>query len=234
MVCYGEDVDLVISSDDKYIIDVKWGDGDNSRTKTIENVIENKTYTATASSEKGCTAKKIFNIEVKSLPEPTLDYPSSICYNEIATINISETDKIEWENTEYKKNLSIDKTITNNTEFDITAIAVYSDGQKQIECKKDFPIVIKMNELPKISFNGEDEICENQIIEIEAIGENTSEPYSYNWGNSITENKFKFTAHDDTTLTVVVTDGNNCSNSAEHNIVVNPQPEFTVKSVVVN
>lgn len=233
MVCYGEDVDLVISSDDKYIKEVKWGDGDNSRTKTIKNVIENKTYTATASSEKGCTAEKTFNIEVKSLPEPTLDYPKSICYNEIATINISETDKIEWENTEYKKNLSIDKTITNNTEFDITAIAVYSDGQKQIECKKDFPIVINMNELPKISFNGEDEICENQIIEIEAIGENTSEPYSYNWGNSITENKFKFTAHDDTTLTVVVTDGNNCSNSAEHNIVVNPQPEFTVKSVVV-
>ena len=233
-VCKGEDAELEITSDDKNIKNITWSeDGQVGNKLTITNVTEGKEVTATATSEKGCTAYKTFTIEVKNLPELKIDYKDNICKNTLATITVNGVEEIVWDNSTYTNTLTIEQILAKDSVFHFIGRNYYSNERRTITCESNRSIEIGINALPEVYFTGNTAICEGETTTIIAEGRNAIEPYKFNWGNSNEKNSITITPQQDTTLQVEVTDKNGCSQSGEYKLTVHQKPTFQIEPVVV-
>ena len=234
IVCYGGNTELEITSGDRNIENVTWSEeGQVGKSLTITNVTVDKTVTATAISDKGCTAKKTFKIEVKELPKLDIDYKEFVCKNDLATIKVKGVNEIVWNNSTYTETLTIEQTLTKDSTFHFVGKNIYTTDRRTVTCENNHSITISVNALPEIYFSAKPAICEGETTTITAEARNAIEPYSYNWGSSKEGNSITITPQQDTTLQVVVTDNNKCSNSAEYELTVHPKPTFQIKPMVV-
>lgn len=234
IVCYGGNTELEITSDDRNIENVTWSEeGQVGNSLKITNVTENKTVTATAISDKGCTAEKTFKIEVKELPKLDIDYKEFVCKNDLATIKVKGVNEIVWNNSTYTETLTIEQTLTKDSTFHFVGKNIYTTDRRTVTCENNHSITIGVNALPEIYFSAKPAICEGETTTITAEARNAIEPYNYNWGSSDNKNSVTITPQQDTTLRVVVTDNNECSNSAKYELTVHPKPTFQIKPVVV-
>ncbi len=223
-ICVG-DVAQLNGSDD--------GQDDNTYTWTPNTHLSNPTiinpmatppvttvYTLTVTSGKGCQASDSATVVVN--PPPIVDAGSddTICRGDSAQLNASGAVSYTW----FPPTNLTNPNIPNPKAFPTVTTSYIVTGTDANGCLNTDTVIVRVNNLPTISASGDKEICLGDTAQLMASGGT-----SYVWSPAVSltnpniPNPRAFPTSS-TVYTVVGTDGNGCSNTAQHKVVVNELP----------
>ncbi len=223
-ICVG-DVAQLNGSDD--------GQDDNTYTWTPNTYLSNPTiinpmatppattvYTLTVTSGKGCQASDSATVVVN--PPPIVDAGSddTICRGDSAQLNASGAVSYTW----FPPTNLTNPNIPNPKAFPTVTTSYIVTGTDANGCLNTDTVIVRVNNLPTISASGDKEICLGDTAQLMASGGT-----SYVWSPAVSltnpniPNPRAFPTSS-TVYTVVGTDGNGCSNTAQHKVVVNELP----------
>ena len=235
-VCIGGEIELSLSTGDKYVESVSWSwNGGTSKNNSVKitNVNSRMVVKATATAEKGCTATKDFILKPVEYPDLEIEGSDYVCKNDTATINLSNAEQIVWGNTYYANEATINEPLKENKTYTFVAINSDTINGKITTCKNDKDYTVVVRNLPIITLEKFDSICQGDLITIKANVQQEAAPYTYYWGKNETGQSIESKPQQDTLFKVVVKDANNCVDSMECDVIVNPAPIFNVAPVIV-
>ncbi len=209
VICVGDTVALTGSGGTSYSWDNGVSDG------VAFNPTTTTTYTVIGTDANGCKNTATINVNVVNLPNVTANsIPSAIiCQGDTITLNGGGATTYTWDN-----------GVTDGVAFTQSGTLLYTvTGTIGANCSNTDTITVFVNPLPTISASSTDTIiCQGDQITLSGIGGN-----SYIWDNSAIDGT-AFTPTSTTSYTVTGTDGNNCKNTAQLTITVNPLPTINI------
>ena len=165
-------------------------------------------YTVTVTTAFGCTGSNLTTMVINQLPVPSITGITAVCQGVTTTFDAgSGYAAYQWSNG------STTQTISPGTAGTYTVTVTDGNG-----CKNDDAIALVVNALPVPVISGDFEFCigDNSTI-------NAGAGYaSYLWSTGATSNAINVTSAGP--YSVIVTDGNGCSNSTSTQITVNALP----------
>lgn len=226
-VCAGQNINLTsnLTAGATYF----WS-GPNTFTSSVQNpVIANAqaslagAYNLTVTSSAACSNTAVANVTVVALPIPTITSNAPICAN--ATLNLTGgggTNYV-WSGPNAFVSATQNPVINNVTTL---ASGIYTLLVTSGNCSATTTSSITINANPVVLASNTGSVCETKSISVSANGGG-----SYNWSGpgGFTSNQSSFTINSAATgnsgiYTVVVTNSNNCSASAQTTVVVNSNP----------
>lgn len=210
VICDGTSTTLTASGGTSYL----WNNGASTPSITVSPVIDS-TYLVTVSNTNNCSDTTSVTVQVLSQPTATINGNDTICFGNTTTLFASGGGNYTW---------------NDGTNVDSLAVTPSSDSTFSvivdiIGCLDTAYHTIIVNDLPTANITGIDTIC---------VGDNTtlyaSGGSSYVWGDNSTLDSLSISPTINTNYGVIVTDGNNCSNSASIDVIVNSLPTITISS----
>lgn len=206
-VCLGDSTSVNAAGAESYV----WNnevenDSLFAPTETLE-------YIVIGTDINGCIGTDTLTITVNNLPTVTANATEVVvCLNDEVTLNGEGAETYVWNN-----EVENDSLFTATETLEYTVIGTDING-----CIGTDSLTIIVNALPTVlATASEQTICLNE--EITLIGEGAD---SYEWNNEVEDGE-EFAPLATATYTVIGTDTNGCSNSAEITIAVNPLPTVT-------
>jgi gliding motility-associated-like protein len=234
-VCINQTINLSASAGGSTY---QW-DGPNLFTATGQNVsITNAqlnmsgAYTVTMTTASGCSNTAVANVSVYPVPTPSIVSNSPVCVGGVLTLNGSGGATYQWNGpnsfSDPNQNTSINAVTMN-------AAGVYTLLATAGSCSATTTATIVINPLPNPNITTNSPICVGQDLTLSAAGGTAfawTGPNSYNSANQ-TNTITGASPVNAGTYTVVVIDGNNCTNFTTANVVVNPQPNVSATGTLV-
>ena len=184
-------------------------------------ITANKTFTVEGTDEYGCKNSATKTVTRKFYPILSYTAPSAVCDGSEVRISVTGASRYTWSGTESLKAQggTMTDTIRERTIYQVTG--------EENGCTTVREIIIDKYELPTIWINGPATVCQGSQLKLSATGGNT---YTWAWGNNTYRNS-TLSDQPERTMTyhVTGTDSHKCSNTAEHEVVVKPNPKFVVK-----
>lgn len=189
-VCDGESATLNAQGAVTYT----WSNGVANGTSFVPTATE--TYTVIGEDANGCENEDSLTITVNPLPTVNAGDDVEVCDGESVTWNASGASTYVWSN-----------GIGNGTSFIPSQTGAFTvTGTDANGCSDDDEIVVTVNDLPMVDLGPNQTICNKQIITIDA-GAGFS---SYLWSTGATTQTIDVDTTMAGTISVVVTDGNDC------------------------
>jgi gliding motility-associated-like protein len=165
------------------------------------------TVTGTVGS---CSATDQVSVTVNALPTVNAGQDVAICNLSSVTLAAatSFTQSFTWDNGVAD---GVPFTPTNTTTYTLT-------GTSPAGCLANDQVTVTINALPTVSAGSNQTVCLGTDVTLNGNG-----AMSYTWDNGIF-NGLAFTPYATATYTVTGTDGNNCTNTAQVLVTVNPLP----------
>ena len=178
------------------------------------------TYTVVGVDGNGCIATD--EVEVTLFLLPIISGGSSVCVDATITLTGSGTPAASnaWVSSNSTKASVSSNGVVTGLQSGSTTIT-YTDENG---CEQTHDVTI--NGLPAVNAGTDYSVCEG--IQISLSGGGAS---SYSWDNSVT-NGVLFTPTSTTTYTVTGTNSNNCANTDQITVTVNPAPNISGATVV--
>jgi gliding motility-associated-like protein len=178
------------------------------------------TYTVTGTSAAGCTGIDTVTVTVNPNLSPTITAnPSPICAGDSSVLtvaNIPATSSFAWSTGDISNPITVSPA--NTTTYQVTATDISG-------CTGTADIQVIVNPLPQISVTN-DTVCDGDYGSLLASGGD-----SYLWDNGSTQNPLSDNPTQTTTYIVTGTDINGCSNTAQGEIFVVPNPQLQILSI---
>jgi gliding motility-associated-like protein len=172
------------------------------------------TYTVTGTDGNGCINTDQVVVTVNPLPSVDAGLDQVICIGNsvtlFGTLPLSVgASVVSWDN-----------GITNGVAFAPVATTTYTvTGTDANGCLNTDQVIVTVNALPVVNAGPDQTVCIGTQVTLNGSGANT-----YTWDNGIT-NGVAFTPAVGTTVyTVTGTNGNNCTNTDQVSVIVNPLP----------
>lgn len=170
------------------------------------------TYTVTVSTSCG-TASASVTVTVGTPPNINLTTSqSTICEGQQVTIAAGGGTAYSWSNSATTSSIMVSPVSTTTY-----SVAVSNNG-----CVKDTSVKITVNPLPKVTINGNNNICAGASTTITATGGT-----GYTWSNAATTSSITVSPVVTTTYSVAVSNGN-CIKDTTYTITVNAYPSITL------
>lgn len=151
-----------------------------------------------------------FNITVNPLPIVEAGVSQTVCAGTAVTIEGTGAMTYAWNN-----------GVTNNVTFTPTTTQTYTvTGTDGDGCVNTDDVTITVNPLPTVNAGSDQALCIGEATILTATGGTGN---TYNWNNGINDG-VSFTPNATQTYTVTAVDGNNCQNTDQVVITVNPLP----------
>jgi hypothetical protein len=201
-VCFGTMISLTAFGGTTYT----WTNGVTNSTPFSANA--SQSYTVTGLGSNGCSNIDQVNITVLPLPMVDAGIDQTICAGGSIVLTGNGANSFSWNN-----------GISNGISFIPTTTQTYTvSGIGSNGCTNTDQIIVNVLSLPIVSAGLDQTICAGDTITLTATGATI-----YTWNNGV-NNSVAFSPS--TTLTYLVTgvDGNNCSNSDQVTVTVNPLP----------
>jgi gliding motility-associated-like protein len=211
-ICAGNTATLTANGATTYT----WNTG-ATNTSIINSPTLTTNYTVTGTDGNNCINTATTIISVNPLPTITVNSPT-ICAGATTTLTASGANTYTWNTSATTVSISPSPTVTTN--YTVTA----TDGNN---CMNSGTSTITVNTLPIITINSPT-ICVGATTTLTASGANT-----YTWNTSATTVFIVPSPTVTTNYTVTGTDGNNCINSGESTITVNPLPTIIVNTATI-
>ncbi|NCU77576.1 MAG: hypothetical protein EBV59_11740, partial [Synechococcaceae bacterium WB7_1C_051] len=174
--------------------------------------LANENYTVTGTYGNGCTGTATTAVNVNALPVVTATASQTVCAGTSVTLSGSGAISYTWNN-----------GVTNNTPFTATNTTTYTVlGIDANGCHNTAQSTLTVNALPLVSAGVAQAICIGSSVTLSGSGALT-----YVWDNNV-NNNVAFSPNSTTTYTVVGTDVNGCSNTAQTVVTVNLLPVLSV------
>jgi gliding motility-associated-like protein len=203
-ICDGDAVTLTGSGADTYV----W---DNGVTDNVAfNPIATTTYEVTGTDANNCVNTDQIQVVVNPLPTVTANATSTtICDGDAVTLSGSGASSYVWDN-----------GVSDNVTFNPNTTTTYTvTGKDANNCVNTDQIQVAVNPLPTVVANATSTtICDGDAVTLSGSGANT-----YVWDNGVLDN-VAFNPGVTTTYEVTGTDANNCTNTDQIQVVVNPLP----------
>jgi gliding motility-associated-like protein len=208
IICTGESTTITASGGTSF----SWNTGDNTADISVSPTNDTY-YVVIVTDGNNCSATD--SVLVTVLPPPTAQISGgpSVCIGSSVTLTASGGNDFLWSTGEITASISVSPTA------DSLFWVIVSSGN----CIDSTAINITVNPLPNAQITGEDTICSGESLTLTASGGmnpiwNSGQNTSVITVNPITDSSF----------TVTVTNINGCSNSATHNVNVNPLPNVQI------
>jgi gliding motility-associated-like protein len=225
-VCFNQTINLSASAGGSTY---QW-DGPNSFSATGQNVSLTNAqlnmsgaYTVTMTTASGCSNTAVATVSVYPVPVPNIVSNSPVCVGGVLNLNGSGGAVYQWIGPNSFNNSNQNPTVNPVTMNDAgTYTLIASAGS----CSASTTAVIVINPLPNPNITTNSPICIGQDINLSATGGTAfawAGPNSFissNQTNTITGSSQSNAG----TYTVIVIDGNGCTNFTTSNVVVNAQP----------
>ncbi|MBA3899439.1 MAG: T9SS type A sorting domain-containing protein, partial [Bacteroidetes bacterium] len=210
-ICIGDSVTLTGSGASTIIWDNNVDDTVPFAPSTTE------TYTVTGTDANNCSSTDSVTVVVNLLPIVEANVSASaVCEGEQVTLMGSGADTYTWDN----------NNVIDNVPFvPLSTLSYIVTGVDTNNCSNTDQITVTVNPLPIVIANATaTAVCFGDDVTLSGSGAD-----SYFWTNGVTDSvAFNPTA----TLSYMVTgtDANNCSNTDEITITVNPLPDVTLEN----
>jgi hypothetical protein len=201
-VCFGAMISLTAFGGNSYT----WTNGVTNSTPFSANTTQS--YTVTGLGANGCSNIDQVNITVLPLPLVDAGIDQSICAGSSIVLTGVGANSYSWNN-----------GVANGVTFTPTATQTYTlNGMGSNGCTNTDQITVTVLALPTVSAGSDQTICAGDSVTLSASG-----AINYTWDNGVS-NAVAFSPS--VTLTYLVTgvDANNCSNSDQVTVTVNPLP----------
>lgn len=151
-----------------------------------------------------------FNITTNPLPIVDAGVDQSVCVGSSVTLEGTGAMTYTWDN-----------GISNNTAFNPTTTTTYTvTGTDGDGCENTDNVIVTVNALPTVNAGTDQALCIGASTTLTATG---SFGNNYSWNNGISDGT-SFTPNATQTYTVTAVDANNCQNSDQVVVTVNPLP----------
>ncbi len=167
-------------------------------------------YTVIATDASGCTAMDSVNVFVNLLPSANAGTNISICLNSSTTLTASGGIHYLWSTGLTTTSISVSPTTTNA----YSVIVTDTHG-----CSAPASVVVSVNPLPVANAGANASICKNNSATLNASG-----GINYLWSTGASNSSIAVVPNITTSYTVIVTDGNGCTDNANVTVTVNPLP----------
>jgi hypothetical protein len=134
----------------------------------------------------------------------------TVCAGETVTLTASGTGTISWNN-----------GITDGTAFIPTSSATYTITLTNGACSNTDQVLVTVNPLPTVSAGADQTVCAGASVSLNGSGVT-----NLSWDNGVTDGT-SFIPTVTNTYTVTGTDGNQCTNTDQLTVTVNPLPTAT-------
>ena len=209
-ICQGDSTNLVARGADTYV----WNTTDEVDSIWVSPYSESEYSVIGTVTNGGCVGTATFKVGVNEPPTLVLSGNSDACDGDVAKVSVSGANEYFWSNNAYGPNVSVNISGGDDT---LTVRGVDNNL-----CEATATWIIKMKELPQLSFTGETAVCAGDILTITASGANT-----YEWQDGSGTSVFSKVLENDMELRVK---GfiNGCSSSLMIPVSVLPVPSLWV------
>ncbi len=211
-ICNGETVNLTATgSDGTPNYNYEWSTTEISQTIIVSPIITT-IYTVTITDDNGCTSTDVVTVTVNSLPTAGAGGDVSICNGENTTITGTGGGTYDWD-----IGLGAGSSHLVSPSITTTYTLTVTDGNG---CTDTDDVIITVNSMPTAGAGANVPICIGENTTITGTGGGT-----YNWDNGLGAGiSHVVSPVTTTTYTVTVTDGNNCTDTDNIMVTVNPLP----------
>lgn len=203
--CQGGNTTLTVSGNETY--HYRWGDGTTTESVVISAPGQ---YSVTVTNDFGCSNTISANISEYALPTPSISGVTTICEGRSSILRATGGVSYQWDDGSTNAYLSVSTTGT----YTVTATNAYG-------CSSSVSETVIVNPRPEITILADNSICSGETVPIYAV---SSTGNSFAWTSGQTTALIQVSPSTSTTYTVLVTDDNNCTNTASTTIMVNPIP----------
>ena len=201
-VCFGTMVTLTAFGGTTYT----WNNGVTNSAPFSANA--SQSYTVTGLSSNGCSNTDQVTVTVLPVPIINLGINQTVCLGESVTLSGTGANSYSWNN-----------GVVNASAFIPLVTQIYTCVGVDVNgCQNTNQVTVVVNTLPIVNAGIDQSICEGDSIILLATGAT-----NYTWNNGVT-NSVAFSPITTQTYTVSGIDLNNCSNSDQIVITVNPLP----------
>jgi len=203
-ICQGTSTTINASGATNYV----WGHGPTSSSVTVSPVTTT-TYTVSGTDAFGCSGTASTTVTVNPNPTITIS-PSnpSVCNGQSISIQAIGANTYSWSNGQTSQSINVSPT--NTTTYSVT-------GTDSNGCSGTASVTVTVHSNPSIVATADpDEICIGNTTTLTASG-----GASYIWSNGSTAFSFTETPPATTTYSVIGTDSNGCSGTAQVQVTVN-------------
>ncbi|MEM7035786.1 MAG: LamG-like jellyroll fold domain-containing protein [Bacteroidota bacterium] len=211
-ICNGQSTTLTGGGGVSY----NWSSGDMTAATTVSPTT-NTSYTVTVTDGNGCMDTESSTVTVNALPTIGFSGQDTICDGQSTTLTASGGTMYNWSSGDMTAATTVSPTTT--TMYTVTV----TDANN---CSDTAMTTVTVNALPTISFSGQDTICDGDTTTITAAGGTM-----YSWNNGDMTAGTTVSPSTTTMYTVVVTDGNSCTDSAMTTVTVNALPTAMITGV---
>jgi hypothetical protein len=185
----------------------------NSGSGVVSGATSGSTYSVQYTTPSGvCQASSTVSVQVFNAPTITISGGQPICEQDNVTLNASGANSYSWNNGLGSGATKV-VTPTSTTNYIVTG----TDGNG---CTNTDNVTVSVNPLPSVDAGSDQVVCDGETVNISASGAS-----SYSWDNGLGAGATQtITATATTTYIVTGTDANNCTNTDQVEITVNPLP----------
>jgi gliding motility-associated-like protein len=208
IICQGNSTTLTANGGGTYL----WNNGATNPSITVSPIADS-TYLVTVMNASGCTDTSSILVQVTSNPTATITGNDSICSGSSTILTASGGGTYSWNNG------------ATSTSINMSPIAdtIYSVVVDLGGCFDTTNFNVTVNPLPTANVTGNNIICNGQSTTLTATGGGV-----YSWSTGSNLDSIIIAPTTTTNYTVIVTDANNCIDSATMNVTVNPLPTINV------
>jgi len=216
-ICNGDSAQLTASGALSYV----WESGaisDGDFVKPVSTTI----YSVEGTDGNGCKKTAQVQVTVNQLPVVVATAtPNPICAGESVQLTGSGATSYVWENGAISDGDFVSPT--SNTSYKV----VGTDGNG---CMDSTTVLVTVHQLPVATAVGDptSTICEKQSVLLYGSATGNG-PFTFTWNKGVQDN-VAFKPAVTTTYTVTVTDANNCTDTDDILVTVNPQPNVIAKA----
>jgi hypothetical protein len=208
-VCAGQSVTLNATGANTYV----WNNG------AIQGVAftpsSTQTYTVQGTNTvNGCTATDQVTVTLNALPTVSAGTNQTVCAGTAVTLTGTGASSYAWNN-----------GVSNGVAFVPANTQTYTVvGTDANGCSNTAQVTVTVNALPVVSGGANQSICAGSQVTLSGTGAT-----SYVWNNGV-NNGVAFTPTNTQTYTVIGTNGNGCTNTAQVLVTVNPLPTPSISA----
>ena len=203
--CQGQSTTLTVTGNEPY--HYRWADGTTTASVEVSTAGQ---YSVSVTNDFGCSNTITATVTEYALPNPSISGVTTICEGRSSILRATGGISYIWDDGSTNAYISVTTTGT----YTVTATNAYG-------CSSSASETVIVNPRPEINILSENSICNGETVSIYAV---SPTGINFAWTSGQTTALIQASPSNTTTYTVLVTDENNCSNTASTTIVVNPLP----------